>query len=535
MKMWNAAEEAKYKVQGLMLNLDNTAHDIGAVKSEEDVYKWVAQFSGTHVTDIIMNFAESKCVYPSKAYFGWYGDGMTTNEDGKITTAEPNPANPYYNHYKVLGLDYLKTLSKALPEAGINMWLSIRMNDQHDRNKENSSLFTEFYHKHPEYRRVPYKSALEGHLVNLLDYSHKEVRDRYLGLIDESLDRYDVYGFQLEWQREIRTLKLGYEYYNTEVMTQFMRDARAIVRKYEEKYGHKIMLSAQVAPDIKTNYDFGLDVLTWIEEGLIDMISPKGRHATTNNEIPVRQWKNICEKRGIKVAPDIEHRIKCTTSGSSGSLHDIETYAGTAGLYLSQGADQIQLYNLLVRMSHIFKNEDKIAEYDTSIAIPEVAAGSVPGWWLIFTSIGSYDKLMTLKRKVLPTFNEMRCEWIKNDAQLPRTINNDKYNNAFMMRIGMGDVPEGAKVTLKFSSDVIEEDNPPIVYVNCEKCECIGVEDCNKEYRTKNKLYCYEIPTSVHHLMYAVVEIQNPFVKGSTDTRVSMTVDYAEVYIEPAK
>lgn len=99
-----------------MLNLDNTAHDIGAVKREEDVYKWVAQFKGTHVTDMIMNFAESKCVYPSEVFFGWYGDGYTTNEYGKITTAEPNPTNPYLTTIRCSVLTTLRPFQRHFPK-----------------------------------------------------------------------------------------------------------------------------------------------------------------------------------------------------------------------------------------------------------------------------------------------------------------------------------------------------------------------------------------------------------------------------------
>ncbi len=193
-------------------------------------------------------------------------------------------------------------------------------------------------------------------------------------------------------------------------------------------------------------------------------------------------------------------------------MHDIETYAGTAGVYFSQGADKIQIYNLLVPMRN---------------------STSERGWWLVFTSIGSYEKLMTMNRKVLVTFKDEVPLWCRRDESLPRTIQTN--DSVFVLRIGMGDIPNGGTATLKFSSDVIDADNPPTVFVNPEECRFIGVEDSTNLVRTKNQLYCFEITEKVHGNMYAVAEIQSPNIKGSDETKVEMTIDYAEVYITPGE
>ncbi len=540
MKMWNAAEEAKYKVQGIMLNLDNTAHKPFGMKSIDAARAWAAQFKGTHVTDIVMNIAEGQCVFPCKE-FGWYGAKyLQTVENGH--PVDYKGMKPWYDHF-MDGYDYLEYLSKALPEAGINMWLSIRMGDQHDRGdgRETSTLFSDYYHNNPQNRRVQYpsKSIMDKRYFKCQDYEKEAVRKLYLGLMDEALDRYDVYGFQLEWQREIKIWQIGGEYRGTEILTQFHRDAKAIITKYEKKYGHKIKFSVQVAPDDKLNYDLGLDVITWAREGLIDMVVPKGRHNTTCNEIPVRHWKNLLAPYNVEVVPDIEHRVKCVWDDYFNTVHDIETYAGTAALYLSQGADRIQTYNLLVPMDHIFKEEDKTAEYDPDLYIPEwdeEGKGSVRSWWEVFTAIGSYDKLMTMKRKVIPTLTDTFPNWGSRrprDEQLPMPLDWD--NTGRLIRIGMGDIPEGSKVTLRIASNVIDADNPPVVYVNSHPAKYVGVGGKVRECYTRNQMYCYELPKEVFGDMYAVCEMQAPFVKGSEKEYVSMVIDYAEIVIEPAK
>ncbi len=539
MKMWNAAEEAKYKVQGIMLNLDNTAHGFTEMTSEQDAQDWAAQFKGTHITDVVMNIAEGQCVFPCKN-FGWYGAKYLQ----KIENGHPvdySYMQKQYEYYTKHGYDYLKWLSKALPEAGINMWLSIRMNDAHDRGvkKPTSSIYSDYFHENPQNRRILYPSKVDGYYAWCQNYGMEDVRKLYLGLMDEALDRYDVYGFQLEWQREIRLWHIGGEYRGTEILNQFMRDAKVIVTKYEKKYGHKIKFSVQVAPDIQTNYEFGLDVMKWVSEGLIDMVVPKGRWATTHNEMPVALWKTLLAPYDVELVPDIDHRVKCCGEKGSGTLHDIETYAGTAALYLSQGADKIQVYNLLVPMGHRFKDEDKVAEYDPNEYIPEwdeKREGSVRGWWMVFTAIGSYDKLMTMNRKVIPTYNDVNPIWgIKGcrDVQLPKTLKTG--DSVHVLRIGMGDIPEGAKVTLKIASDVVDESNPPIVYVNSQPAKFVGVGGGAKAYHTEYQMYCYELPAEIYGDMFAVAEIQGPATKGNEDEKVTMKIDYAEIYIEPAK
>ncbi len=520
-----------YKVEGLMLNLDNTAHGVGSAVSEQVVVDWANQFKGTHVTDIVMNIAESKCVYPSEVYFGWYGDGKTTKDaSGNVTTANRSNSNGYVSHFITRKLDYLRTLSKVLPEMGINMWMSIRMNDAHDRTLEESGLFTEYFFNHPEYRRVRYKSYVNTYYAKIWDYTFPEIRQIYLALLNESLDRYDVYGYQFEWQREMWNFYPGGEYAGLEILNQFYRDADAIIKVYEGKYGHEIKFSATVAPDLQTNYDFGLDVLTWASEDILDMVVPMGRWSTSCNETPVSLWKSMMEPYGVEVAPCIEHGMVTSPLKKSHDSPDIEMYTGVSALYLSQGADKIQIHNILIPFSHIFKEKDKVAAYDPSFEIVEISSSAhdtQPMWWVLLTSCGSYEKLMTLNRKVIPTYNDVAQTWnsAAATAQLPISLG---VGRAGTIRIGMGDIPEGARVSVNFSASMAKEDGIPEVAVNGQPCTFTEIRESTDPDRTEHKLFSFEVPESVYDDMIAVIEI-------TPTKRPGFSVDYAEIYIEPAK
>ncbi len=535
-KKWNPEEESKYEVQGIMLNMDNTAHGLGYISTEAEIAEYGKIFKGTQVTDIVMNIAESACVYPTDVFLGWYGDKYGQRQEydentGKMVEINHDGfAGKWYKHYKEQNLDYLKTLSETLPKEGINMWLSIRMNDAHDRSLGTSVLFTDYYHNNPQNRRVLYDSKVVGtSYARILNYAIPDVRNRYLALVNESLDRYDVYGYQYEFQRNLWMLPVGMEYSGIDIFNQFMRDTDAILSIYEEKYGHEIKMAVQVAPDLQTNYDFGLDVMTWVSEGLVDMVSPMGRWATTHNELPVALWDTLLEPYGVELIPCIEHGISSAPTLGNGShiFPDIEMYAGTSALYLSQGADKLQFYNILVPLGYKFKENDKLAHYDPDTPIPESTTESSAGWWELLTTCGSYDKLMTMNRKVIPTYNDMAILWknANSTMQLPKLISTGQTG---VLRIGMGDVPDGATVTFKFAAKDADASKAPKVYINSELCEFIGIEPSPDYKFTANSLYCYMVPTGAHDDMFVVAEITPP-------QKVALTIDYAEIFIEPAK
>lgn len=221
--------------------------------------------------------------------------------------------------------------------------------------------------------------------------------------------------------------------------------------------------------------------------------------------------------------------IKCYPAANSESYHDIETYAGTAVLYYSQGADKVHLYNILIPFGHIFAEKDKISEYSPDVKIPaSPTTVSSAGWWMLLTTVGSYEKLMTMNRKVLVTYQDVTAHWRGTDNQLPLKVLIGGKTGA--VRIGMGDVPEGATATLRLGIKVIKEEAPPIVYINSVPAKFIGVSETDNTIRTTYDIASYEIPESALNDMYIVAEI-SPNPAG----RSSVEIDYADVYIEPAK
>ena len=412
------------------------------------------------------------------------------------------------------GLTHVKTLCETFPTVGINAWLSFRMNDAQDSAVEVSSLLSTFINKNPGYKRVKTGTNANKYYNNCLDYTYDAVRDHMLGLINTALSNYNCYGIELDFQREIWLWRVGGEYDGIAILNDFMRDVDRLTKVYAAKYGHDIKVSVRCASDLLTNYDFGLDLGTWASEGIIDQVSPTGRFSTTDNDIPVRLWTSFAKPYGITVAPCIEKNIVSGLDGKAGA-QTFETITAAAANFVSQGADKVYLYNYHIGPVTAFTAADKVASTAKTL---DVTKGQ--GYWNVISTVGSYDKLMNLNRRMILTYNDTHPLWAKSNAQLPLNI---AKNTTKAIRIPVGDIPAGATVTLKFSVNSVSSP-APTVYVNSEAATYTGTATCEGGFTTKT-LLCYTVPAGAFDDTYIVAEIRS---------EAAVTIDYAEVYVKAA-
>ncbi len=392
------------------------------------------------------------------------------------------------------GLTYIPAINDAFKTIGINTWLSFRMNDAQDATVEPSSLLGAFISKNPNYKRVKTGINTNKYFNNCLDYTYEAVRKNMLNLINTALTNYDCYGIELDFQREIWLWYTGGEYNGIEILNDFMRDVDRLTKTYSAKYGHDIKVAVRCASDFLTNYEFGLDLGTWASEGIIDQVTPTGRYNTTDTDIPVRLWTSFAKPYGITVAPCIEKNLSVAPGRATGN-HTVETISAVAASFLSQGADKIYLFNYHAGMDGTF--------------------GPVAN------TVGSLDKLMTVNRRMILTYNDTHQLWTKSNAQLPVSISSGTTE---AIHIPVGQVPAGATVTLKFAVNTVSG-TAPKVYVNSEEATYVGTQSCTDGF-TSNKLLTYTVPTSAHNDTYILAEI--------TPIAGNITIDYAEVYVKVA-
>ncbi len=139
-----------------------------------------------------------------------------------------------------------------------------------------------------------------------LDYEHQAVRDRRLAVMEEICANYDVDGVELDFWRWPMLFKpnldnLPVEQRHIDIMNDFMRQLRARMTAIEEDKGHPLLLAPRVFETIETNLRAGIDVETWLNEGLIDLLVVGGSYG--ENRIPVSDWVELARPHDVPVYP----------------------------------------------------------------------------------------------------------------------------------------------------------------------------------------------------------------------------------------
>ncbi|MBQ8248832.1 MAG: hypothetical protein IJY93_02980 [Clostridia bacterium] len=477
--------------------------------------QFAKQFEGTHITDYFLSVNDQCSVFPTTTTTSYLDKYYQKVENGVEVDYTNDPfARGAYHIYDELESDFLGIITETLSDIGINPWLSFRMNDAHDMTAmEVGPLFTDFYHNHPEIRRVQHHSYV-SYMDKLMDYTHPIVREYWLNYINETLNRYDIYGIELDFQRELYLWHIGGEYAGLDILNEFMRQVDDLVAVYEEKYGHKIKIATRVAYDVNTNFDFGLDVITWMAEGIVDMMIPASRFSSTDMDIPIRMWDSITESYGVELVASIEWTNIMSSYGVDPEPMDIETASAFAANAFSQGAEKVYLFNRYKSGTDFFTDSDKISTKSTYYTGNKAL-------WNEYTTLGSYEKVLTMNRRNLLTYKDMNMLWNSKVSVLPKTVGEDTYTT---FRVPMGDVLDGSELTLKFSvseSEVLE--NPPKVYINSVECTYLGLDICYSKKFTEDMLMCYEVPEEVHGDAYAVIEIM---------PETTFITEYVEIYIK---
>lgn len=156
----------------------------------------------------------------------------------------------------------------------------------------------ELYKNHPEWRC----RDRDGTELPNMSYAFAEVRDyivsRYREMVDKHPDALDglnliftrgpifimyeqplIDGFKKKTGKDPRDVDPESEdwlRYRASFLTELVRSMRKLCDELEAKYGRRLKLSANVFSSRKQNLRFGLDLETWVDEKLVDLLIPMG-------------------------------------------------------------------------------------------------------------------------------------------------------------------------------------------------------------------------------------------------------------------
>ncbi len=517
---WKPEDEIKYKTHGIVINEDfDSLSSMSESTTEESIRNFVRSWEGSHVTDYMLNIYSQIPAYPSEVATDIIDKYHRTEEQGQaVNYKNDSDVKMGKLMFEDKGIDYIKVMMEELPKAGINPWISFRMNDAHNiAYKPFMFHYSDFFYENPQFRRVLHGSTTNSYYNGLLDFSHEEVRDYWLAILNEALSRYDCYGLELDFQREIWLWHTGGEYVGLTQLTEFMRELDRIVKIYEVKYGHDIKVGIRCASDIQTNYDFGYDVITWAAEGLIDLVNPTARYITTDFDVPVKSWVSIMHPFGVEVAPGLETIILGDLGGQT-PRSDLLTASAAAANWYEQGADKIYLYNHFLRCGTAGFSQSDRRDIDMSVT----TFSSIKGKWNAMITLGSYEKTLMQDRRMILTFNDTKQTWANSNAQLPTRAYPNGENA--LIHMPLGTVPDGASAIFNIAVNSFNVEKVPNVIINGERAEYVGVYSEGNEYVTETIL-SYRIPESAYDDMYITAEMTSSCNKF-------LTIPYVEIFID---
>jgi len=195
------------------------------------------------------------------------------------------------------GTDPLQLAIDACRERGTPIIASYRMNGEDYY--QQTYLLSDFGRAHPEYR-IRYTDEEKVKMgdpameyTGALDYAFPEVYDHVLAMFTEVVNEYELDGLELDFRRWFHMISKPLE--NHRILTQLVRDTRKMLDDTARRKGRdRLLLTARVAPSLDRVPNvflytcdrqpvepinagclkLGLDVPTWIEEGLVDCICP---------------------------------------------------------------------------------------------------------------------------------------------------------------------------------------------------------------------------------------------------------------------
>lgn len=340
---------------GIIFNHDGTFHGLSEYPQQVDdlLEKVYGPLEGTQVGALLW------CVGTDEAR--WPSDQLSMDGDAE---------GRYYSSVKGMrrseslramferGDDLYGRMVQRGRDAGMDVYVSIRMNDNHFWSDKARKAFplapeemantvrphlTQFRKDHPEW--VLGIGNAPRWAVTSWNMAIPEVREHILTRITEACAQADWDGVEIDWQRHAFHLPEHDAYRLRYTLTDFMRAIRRATDEIAEKRGRPFHLATRVGASRETNRRIGYDLETWIAEGLCDIVAT---NANSGNDpgVEVEEYRAMMEGTSTRLYPGFD------SHGEFGSDHLLPAprwregwFRGLARGYYDRGASGVHLFN----------------------------------------------------------------------------------------------------------------------------------------------------------------------------------------------
>ena len=242
------------------------------------------------------------------------------------------------------GNDFLSHIVSGSRDRDLEVFLSYRMNSGADPNFDQVTLKSDHedwlidFNEDPEAPPKRYLERLDGEIPQQKwDYANPELRAFQVAVLRELATNYDLDGLHLDFARSPPFMHVGHQWEQRDHLTAFMRDARSMMRQRAEERGRPLLLAVRIAETIEGCHFDGIDIETWVEEGLVDLLILGCR----TFDVDLLAFRRLVASTPVKLYPthDNHHSsdgYKCTP---------LRLLRGIASNWWHQGADGIGVFN----------------------------------------------------------------------------------------------------------------------------------------------------------------------------------------------
>ena len=180
-----------------------------------------------------------------------------------------------------MGTDPLELASAFCRTNGLEIFVSIRVNDTHDAAgtfEKPDLLFPDFKKNNPDCLMGRPEKGLRPPFCNwsAVDFSHEKVRAHMRKFVRDLVENYDLDGIEYDFNRHMQLFKsvaMGGEASQAELdlMTAFMRELRAITEEVGRKKNHPILVVMRAPDSVDYCRAVGIDLARWFDERLVDI------------------------------------------------------------------------------------------------------------------------------------------------------------------------------------------------------------------------------------------------------------------------
>lgn len=287
------------------------------------------------------------------------------------------------------GLDAVRIAGEEAKKNGLRFLPSLRMNDSHFIFKPfDYPLTGEFWMKNHDRLRIGdspirFRKGYE----NLLDFRHEEVRNYRLGVINEVIDRNQdlIDGFELDFNRVQVFFPEGKAAEGAPLLTDLVRQVRERLDTVSREQGRPLSLFVRIPPSLAACRWAGIDIQTWMKEGLVDLVSP-AQLMTLAYEMPIRDLITEAHRYGVLVYPSLYPRNSWRApvdfslpnlgleAAPDRSAVKAEVLAAAAN-YRAMGADGFYLFNFYGMEAGSRPHPDWMHSLVAALSFPKPEAG----------------------------------------------------------------------------------------------------------------------------------------------------------------